>query len=249
MKFSAMHASSGLTATIRSPQTGQVLNVTFPRGVFELPINGQVGDRNFEGKLELVERPVKPGDDMDLVILFTAPALRLTGSKALDTPRSDKHTGAHADPASRAPAERGRSGIAPPTVALSPGNEDMEMAAVATQDFDAPGPKRAPVTEGVFGVNPFSPPAAFVTAQEGYKGLELGGMQRPDETDGTVKTATQASAVAVGGAPAATVSADDDTTLPPHMQAALDDELPPPGGKAPGGAAGGKKEEKKKASR
>jgi hypothetical protein len=240
MKFSALHAASGLTLTMKVPQTGQQINLTFPRGVDKIPVHGTFADRNFEGYFELVPRETKTeGDDVDRVVIFTAPAVRVTAQVEQS---KVKPTGTRTDPAAHAPSERGRSGIAPTTIALSPGNSDMEMAPVATQDFDKDPPKKVlNVQEGVFGVNPFAPPSAFVTAAEGFKGLELGGMERPDSSDGPNDMVVPVAVVA-----------QEDAEVPPHIQAALDAELPAPPSKGSGSTqkqAGKGKEESKKGNR
>lgn len=217
MKFSALHQSSGLTATVKFPD-GTLVNLSFPRGKRSIPIHGEIGGINFESTVELVDRGTEdPHDEVDMVVVMALPSkIKVTHPAREVRPHAGKST----DVSSLPKEERSKSGLKHPETAVlvSPGNSDTDVRPVANQDFTSELPKpRVEPMKSVFATNPFDPPSAFVNKNdEGFKGTMfpeeggsgLGPVGEKSAADGMTDEAVQTALSEDGLPPAPTAETD-----------------------------------------
>lgn len=82
MKLSAQHDNTGLSGSIRSVQTGEIVHFQFPRGTQRIPVEVLLGDKRIEAYLRVERVEADAGDDLDVELVLRAPDLH--ASKDLD---------------------------------------------------------------------------------------------------------------------------------------------------------------------
>jgi hypothetical protein len=84
MKLSAQHGSSGLSGSIRSIQTGEILHFQFNAKRTTVPVEVVLGDKRIEAMLRIESVTAGAGDDLDMVLTLRAPEGRPAPAESLD---------------------------------------------------------------------------------------------------------------------------------------------------------------------
>lgn len=75
MKLSHQHETSGLTGSLRSTATGEVIHFALPRGVHRVHVQAVLGDRHVDGYLTFSKIATDdPHDDLDMQAVLQVPA-------------------------------------------------------------------------------------------------------------------------------------------------------------------------------